>query len=517
MTGSHCGLSVFPTSLKEKKILLCTESFGPVNGVSRTTLMLVNHLRANGCHIAIVAPHNSTRINTFDPFASPGEIGASQVHNGSTSKHIEVRVNGYPLPFNPELSIAYPVRLSTLYRRTFGCLPDLIYLASPASLGFQVMLQLRQQSASHQVPVICNFQTDLAGYSKTLFPCPLGDIADYTLAAVQTFLFRHPCIRTIFYPSTYVKQYLEKHHVESQKMEILTRGVDAELFHPSKRNDTLRQKIAPNGETILICVARLAGEKSFDFLALAAEELEARGLDFKLYIVGGNRQVEVEAEIKDLFEALVRKGRVIFAGFKIGEALAEAYSSADLFLHCSVSETFGLVVLESFASGVPVVARDMGGPSDTITDGVDGYLTPPGDLGSFVDRVILLTNDKKLRNRLGDKALTKAREATWEKINNKVAWKMIDTIEQREDELVDMQPQGGDEQAQCSGMSSVSIIRLVRMLSDAVRETVVGYRSAAALGIILGFWGLVGIYLVFTKASRWVRGFFSNTSRSVTL
>lgn len=517
-------LSVFPEALKGKRVLLCTESFGPVNGVSRTTLMLVNHLRANGCNVAVVAPHNSTKVNTFVPklsssSSSPEPSPLSQTQSSTTTnttQNIEIRLHGYPVPFNPELSIAYLVRLSALYARTFGTAPDLIYLASPASLGFQVLLQLRQRPARDQVPVLCNFQTDLAGYCKTLFPYPLGDIADYAFATVQSFLFRHASVKTIFYPSTYVRRYLERHHVPLEKTEILTRGVDAELFHPAKRNDALRARLAPNGQIILICVARLAAEKSFDFLAQAARELDARGLDFVLHIVGGNRQAEVEAEIKSLFADLERKGKVVFAGFKVGEALAEAYASADLFLHCSVSETFGLVVLESFASGVPVVARDLGGPSDTVRDGVSGYLTPPEDLGMFVDRVVELANDATKRGRFAEDALRQAREATWDKINNKVAWRMLEAIREKEADVEEMEREGGARRNGGAGgvlglFSSVPVFGWM-MLSKAFRETVVSSRLTAALGVICGFWGVVSVYLVFTKATRWVRGLFSRSS-----
>ncbi|KAJ4408684.1 hypothetical protein N0V82_009638 [Gnomoniopsis sp. IMI 355080] len=488
----HHDLSVFPDALKGKRVLLCTESFGPVNGVSRTTLMLVNHLRANGCNVAVVAPHNSTKVNTFVPKLSPSQqqqiqsttttTKAATSDDSGDDKNIEVRLHGYPVPFNPELSIAYLVRLSALYARTFGTAPDLIYLASPASLGFQVLLQLRQRPPRDQVPVLCNFQTDLAGYCKTLFPYPLGDIADLAFATVQSFLFRHDSVKTIFYPSTYVRAYLERHRVPLAKTEILTRGVDAELFHPSKRNDALRARLlAPpgtrkdndnKGKIILICVARLAAEKSFDFLAAAARELDARGLDFVLHIVGGNRQAEVEAEIRALFADLEQQGKVVFAGFKVGEALAEAYASADLFLHCSVSETFGLVVLESFASGVPVVARDLGGPSDTVRDGVSGYLTPPDDLGMFVDRVVELANDDGKRARFAEDALRQAREATWDKINNKVAWRMVDVIQEREADVAEMeQLEGGGGGG--GGMFSAVPVFGWMMLSKAFRETVV--------------------------------------------
>lgn len=501
-------LSIFPEGLKGKRVLLCTESFGPVNGVSRTTLMLVNHLRANGCRVAVVAPHNPTKVNTFLPTLSTPAAGSTAGGSGGDQdKEIEVRLHGYPVPFNPELSIVYLVRLSTLYARTFGAPPDLIYLASPASLGFQVLLQLRQRPRREQVPVLCNFQTDLAGYCKTLFPWPLGDVADQTFAAVQSFLFSHESVRTMFYPSSYVRRYLERHGVPRGKLELLARGVDAELFHPRRRSEAVRRRLAPDGEIILLCVARLAPEKSFDFLARAATELDARGLAFKLLIVGGNRQPEVEADVRGLFADLARRGRVEFAGFKTGEALAEAYASADLFLHCSVSETFGLVVLESFASGVPVVARDLGGPSDTVRDGASGFLTPPDDLGVFVDRVMLLAGDVVARARFSEKALRQAREATWDKINNKVAWRMLETMQEREANLAEMRLHDGERSTQ----SAVPVFGWL-MLSRAMRETVASSKLTAALGVICGFWGVVSVYLVFTKATRWVRGLFSRST-----
>ncbi|KAJ9137460.1 Glycosyl transferase group 1 [Pleurostoma richardsiae] len=510
--GPH-DLAVFPSGLRGKRILLCTESFGPVNGVSRTTLMLVTHLRANGAKVAVVAPHNHTKHDAFLPSGRPGGPATespavpgsdSDSTNPSTdSEDIEVRVRGYPLPFNPELSIVYPVRLSTLYARTFGGPPDLIYLASPASLGFQVMLQLRQQPPERQVPVVCNFQTDLAGYCAILFPAPLSDLAVTTFAAVQSFLFRHASVRTVFYPSRFVRRYLERQGVQAGKMEILRRGVNTELFNPRRRSEALRRTIAPDGEIILICVARLAGEKGFDFLAQVATVLDARGLRFKLYIVGGNRNAAVESEVKSMFAGLVGKGKVIFAGFKVGEPLAEAYASADLFLHCSITETFGLVVLESMASGVPVIARDEGGPSDTVCDGVSGFLTPPADLYAFVDKVILLAGNAGLRKQFSEYAREQACEATWEKINNKVAWRMLDTIHDRERELESLEPGG-----KVPGSATASLAAPVfgwLLLNDTIRGKIVDSRLTAALGVIMGFWGAVSVYLAFTKATQWVR------------
>jgi glycosyltransferase involved in cell wall biosynthesis len=488
----------FPDSLRGKRILLCTESLGPVNGVSRTTLMLVNHLRANGADVAVVAPH--THETTFAPKNSNVA--------GAGHKNVDIRIHGYPLPFNPELSVVYPVRLSTLYRRAFGSdPPDLIYLASPASLGFQVMLQLRQQPAEKQVPVICNFQTDLAGYCAILFPPPFSNLAVLAFAAVQSFLFNHRSVRTIFYPSRFVRRYLEQQRVRANKLEVLQRGVDTELFHPGQRSDALRNEIAPDGEIILICVSRLAGEKGFAFLADVTKELDARGLRFKLYIVGGNRNAAVETEIKDSFAALTEQGKVIFAGFRTGEPLATAYASADIFLHCSITETFGLVVLESMASGVPVVARDEGGPSDTVRDGETGYLTPPADMAAFADKVMLLANDVVLRKRMSRNARRQAEEATWERINNKVAWRMAETIDQHQREKAAMKGVSQYSPEVEAGRRATARMPVLEWLvpRDVVRARIADARLARGMAAIFATWVAVGMYLVFIKVSLWVK------------
>ncbi|KAI8626535.1 glycosyl transferase group 1 [Xylariaceae sp. FL1651] len=495
MSVRNHDLATFPAGLRGRRILLCSESFGPVNGVSRTTLMLVNHLRSHGALVAVVAPYNHTKVNIFSPVdAVPDQLEYCP----------EIRLTGYPLPFNPELSVVYPVRLSELYRRTFGGPPDLIYLASPASLGFQVMLQLRQQVKEAQVPVICNFQTDLAGYCEILFPSPFGDLASWTFSKVQGYLFRHTSVKTIFYPSLFVRRYLEGvAGVQSEKLDVLRRGVNTEGFNPSKRSIELRKEWAPNGELVLFTCSRLAGEKGYGFLAQATAELAKTDLNFKLVIVGGNRNTVVEQEVKDMFEPLTRNGQVIFTGFKIGEDLMAHYASADIFLHCSITETFGLVVLEAMASGVPVIARDEGGPSDIIDHGRTGYLVPPNDLEGFVQKVLKLGHDTELRRQYGEASRIQSLEATWEVIGNKVAWKMIDTIEETGKTTEHHEP------ASASGLQPSMPTLGWLFMSSAVRQLVVSRMVDAkvVLGLftIVGFWGGVGLYLVFTNATHWVK------------
>lgn len=293
------------------------------------------------------------------------------------------------------------------------------------------------------------------------------------------------------------------------------------MFNPSRRSEALRKEIAPNGEIIFVTVSRIAGEKGFDFLAKVAKELDARGLPFKMLIVGGNRNPDVEKEVQELFDPLRTKGSVIFAGFKVGEDLATAYASGDVFLHCSVTETFGLVVLESMASGVPVVARDEGGPSDIVSHGDTGYLVAPDDLDGFVAKAVKLAEDHQLRYTMAKQARAAACEATWEKINNKVAWRMADTIVQREEEQGKI-PQ----QSESAAVSTTAAAQLVPvygwlMMNNALRETVtrsvVDARLMGGLGVILSFWVITGAYVAFTEGVLWAKGRMRAGDRNATL
>ena len=330
----------------------------------------------------------------------------------------EFRLQGQPLPYNPDLTVAYPFRIGVVYDKTFK--PDIIYLASPASVGFQFLVQLGQ--LDHPPPTLLNFQTDLSAYSTILFAPPLDRYAVWLLQIVQGYLFRMSAVQTIFYPSAYVRKYMEGAGAPTDKMIQLGRGVDTELFSPSRRDEFYRKEIAPNGEIIFCCFSRLAPEKGFEFLSQVAQKLKDGGLAFKLLIVGGNKNPAVDNEVRDYFKGL--GDCVVFTGFLRGTALARAYACADIFLHCSITETFGLVVLESMASGVPGIARDEGGPSETVKHGQSGYLVAPHDVNTFVKYAHDLAINTPLRNEMREKGRKQALDTTWDKINNQVAMEL---------------------------------------------------------------------------------------------
>jgi glycosyltransferase involved in cell wall biosynthesis len=398
----------FPDALRGKCVAIFSESLGPINGVSRTTTQIIQYLQANGVQLKVIAPHyvgESTR-----PALALGLVR---------------RLGGMPLPYSPELSVAYPFR----FDRVCGKFkPDLVYLASPASVGFQAMLQIR--SFANPPVVISNFQTDLSAYSDILFPAPMDSYAVWLLRLVEGYLYSHDSVRAVFYPSSPVAEYMAEAGVQRNKLVHLGRGVDTELFTPQRRDECYRHELAPDGEIILLCVGRLAPEKGFGYLAKVVQQLAQLGLLFKMVITGGNRNPAVEEEVRGFFAPV--RDRVVFTGFLEGAALARVYASADIFLHCSITETFGLVVLEAMACGLPVVARDAGGPSEIVRDSISGFLVEKDDLETFAGKVVGLTQHSDERQRMFKASRSIAENTTWKRINNRVAWQMLRTLQEQE-------------------------------------------------------------------------------------
>lgn len=397
----------FPASLRKEQILLMSESLGAVNGVSVTTTNIILSLQAQNISLKLVAPH-------YQVSKSRAALPYGYVR----------RLGGMSLPYTPELTVAYPFRLD---RVMAGYKPTLIYLASPASVGFQAMLQLR--CMINPPVVVANFQTDLSAYASVILPAPLDRYAVWLLQLVQAWLYSFDAVHTVFYPSAPVRQYLLEAGVSPKKLVHLGRGVDVKKFNPSYRDEAWRKELAPNEEIILVVVGRLALEKGFPFLAKVTTALASKGVPFKMIIVGGNRNAAIEADIRSAFSGI--RDKIVFTGFLEGAQLARAYATADLFVHCSITETFGLVVLEAMACGLPVIARDAGGPSEIIRDGSTGYLTPPDDVSAFLEKIRILAAEPELRASMSKNARAQAEDTTWERINLRVAQRLAFALEEQ--------------------------------------------------------------------------------------
>jgi glycosyltransferase involved in cell wall biosynthesis len=180
----------------------------------------------------------------------------------------------------------------------------------------------------------------------------------------------------------------------------MPRGVDAELFHPAKR-----KRKAEDREAVLGFVGRLSVEKNVALLAKVQQELERMGLtNFRFLFVGHGSEENWLRE---------RLPRAEFTGVLRGEELSQAYADMDLFVFPSHTDTFGNVVLEALASGVPAIVTPDGGPPTIVRDGLTGRIVPDAEFAAAIAGV-LADPEKHAQMRLNARAY--ALTASWDSV-----------------------------------------------------------------------------------------------------
>ena len=201
-----------------------------------------------------------------------------------------------------------------------------------------------------------NLQT--SGIYHTDFPQYIRILTDDSFLESMAWRYMHwfyGQLDTVFVNSEEYRQSWIKRGFDPAKLKIFPRGLDHQLFNPEQRNPAFWSKYgaATNGLVRLLYVGRVSKEKDLDVLAQAYRRLREEGLSIQLFVVGHGPYSETLAEL--LPDA-------IFTGYLKGKELAKAYASADIFVFPSTTDTFGNVIIEAQASGVPVIVSDSGGP-----------------------------------------------------------------------------------------------------------------------------------------------------------
>jgi len=212
-------------------------------------------------------------------------------------------------------------------------------------------------------------------------------------------------VDTVFVNSEHYRKCWIDRGFAPEKLKILPRGLDTNLFNPGRRDLTFWPGSGVNGKEVrLLYVGRISREKDLDVLATAYNKIRAAGLPVKLYLVGlGPYRETLAASLPD----------AVFLGYLKGEALAKAYASADVFVFPSTTDTFGNVVLEAQASGLPVIVSDVGGPKELVDDGATGIVTKAHDAEDFARAIERMSLDAKLRTRMGEEARQRVIDRSW--------------------------------------------------------------------------------------------------------
>lgn len=326
-------------------ISLVTETYPPdVNGVSNTLERLVAELRKRGHRVSVTCPRARTRRDLVDG----------------------IEVPGLALPFYSQVRIGLPRRRAFLDEWREDP-PDLVHIATEGPLGASALSAAR----ALDLPVTSSLHTNFHRYARSY---RLGWL---TMPAMRYLRRFHNRTAATFIPTREQAEDLAPHGFE--RLAVLGRGVDTELFQPGRRDEGVRRAWGVEAdETVLLHVGRLAAEKNLDLLVTAMERARTINPATRLVIVGdGPERRHLEAALPD----------AIFAGVRRGEDLAAHYASADGFVFPSQTETFGNVVLEAMASGLPCLAFDYAAGRLLIEPGLNGLLAKSGDAAGFLDRI----------------------------------------------------------------------------------------------------------------------------------
>ena len=354
------GLRPAQTKKTGLKIAHFTDTFAEVNGVARTIQQQVALATKHGKDMTVVTcGEGLTRDDLGKGAARFAPVGSFQ------------------LPEYPEITLHYPPFLKLLAwcsEQDFDC----ILTATPGPMGLAGLAIARIL----KIPVHGTYHTAFPQYVRMFTEDPAMEDA-----AWRYMRWFYGQMDTIYAPSRSTAQDLAERGIKAERIVVHPRGVDAERFHPGRQGRFFEQ-LGLARQFKILYVGRVSREKSLDVLAQAFRQVHAHRPDARLIIVGdGPYLEEMRAQTADL--------PVVYTGYLQGEALTGAYAGADLFVFPSATDTFGNVVLEAQASGLPVVVTSCGGPREAMQPGRTGLVVAPYDARALAMSVLELMFDRE--------------------------------------------------------------------------------------------------------------------------
>ncbi|WP_461209830.1 glycosyltransferase [Desulfocurvus sp. DL9XJH121] len=339
-----------------------TDTYLEMNGVAMTLRAQVEAARKNNKDLTVVtcypeadAPQGAERegVRNFEPIGS------------------------FEIPEYPELTLRYPPLLKML-EWCFEAGATHIHAATPGPVGLAGLACAKILG----LPLHSTYHTAFPQYASAL----TGD------AAMEEGMWRYMVwfsnlSDVVYAPSSAMAHELMDKGVDRKRVALYPRGVDVERFHPARRNGFFQSHYGLEAaEFKFLYVGRVSREKNLDVLARAFKDLCAKRPGVRLVVVGkGPYLEEMRTELSG-FPAT-------FTGPLMGDDLAAAYASSDAFVFPSTTDTFGNVVLEAQASGLPVIVTDQGGPQENLVPGITGFVVPDGEARHFERAMQTLADD----------------------------------------------------------------------------------------------------------------------------
>jgi glycosyltransferase involved in cell wall biosynthesis len=370
MTGT------IPPELQNRKRAWFTDTLEDVNGVATTIRKMTAAGVAAGEKLIVVTSRRDLTVDDI-PIKNFRPIGEFELPEYELQR----------LSFPPIMQI-----LDYVQREQF----TEIIISTPGPMGLTGLLAAK----------MLNLQT--SGIYHTDIPEYVRILTEDRFLESLAWSYMHWLygqVDTVFVNSEQYRKCWVDRGFAPEKLKILPRGLDTDLFNPARRDPAFWPGAGVNGaEVRLLYVGRISREKDLDVLVAAYNKVRKEGHPVKLYVVGhGPYSDALAAALPD----------AIFLGYLTGESLAKAYASADVFVFPSTTDTFGNVIIEAQASGLPVIVSDLGGPKELVEDGVNGIVTKAHDADDFARAISRLTGDAKLRVRMGEKARKSVVDRSW--------------------------------------------------------------------------------------------------------
>ena len=365
------------------RVAVVTETYPPeINGVAMTTGRMVDGLVAAGHRVDLIRPRQAH------------EGGSIQLADGAEGVE-EMLSRGIPLPRYANLQLGLPAR-KVLLRRWSVQRPDVVQVVTEGPLGWSALTAARKL----RLPVISEFHTNFHRYSGHY---GVGWLKRPIAAYLRKF---HNRADLTLVPTHALCGELAEQGIA--RVDVVSRGVDTALFDPARRSASLRRSWGLEEDDLaVVYVGRIAPEKNLALLEKAFDAIRARQPRARLILVGSGPAAQA---------LQARQPAAVFCGPRSGPFLAEHYASGDLFLFPSLTETYGNVVAEALASGLPVVAYRDAAARELIEHQVHGWLAEPGDEAAFVAGAVALAEAPELRSRQRLAARERVASLAWQAI-----------------------------------------------------------------------------------------------------
>lgn len=355
-----------------------TDTFTDVNGVTNTIRTLAGMAAGTEKQITVVTSLEQDPVADF-PIRNFKPVGS------------------FALPEYDSLLISYPPFmeiLAYLEKEKF----DEVIISTPGTLGICAlgaakMLGLRTKGIYH-----------------TDFPRFFADITeDDSMGEIAWRFMRwfYGKVDQILVPTKQYKRLLMDGGFDGGNIDVMPRGIDREKFNPTFRNRAVWSGYGLNGSFKFIYAGRISKEKNIETMLKAFTMLVEDGIAADLVLVG-------DGPSRDELQLAYNDPQIIFTGYLFGDALAEAYASADVFVFPSLTDTFGNVVLEAHASGLPAIVSNEGGPQEIVQSHGSGLVVNARTPEEMFEAMRRVATDKKLHAELKANAERKAKESRWE-------------------------------------------------------------------------------------------------------